>query len=61
MSDKPQDEPKVRVIVINTPMTGAYETDGDGVYTIELDPDDDVRLKFDGEKLLFEDWKVKEE
>lgn len=47
---------EIRIVIVNTPLEGAYELDGEGINTITLDPGDDVRLRFDGETLLFEDF-----
>ena len=47
--------PKVVVIARCVPVTGAVEHDGERVEKIIIEEGDDVRLRFDGDRLLFED------
>ena len=47
--------PKVAVIARCVPITGAVEHDGDRVEKIIIEEGDDVRIKFDGDRLRFED------
>ena len=47
--------PKVAVTARCAPITGAVEHDFDRVEKIIIKEGDDVRLRFDGDRLLFED------
>lgn len=45
--------PAVKIVALSCPITGEYDTDGTNTATISLDPGDDIRLRFDGEVLRF--------
>ena len=47
--------PMVSIIARCVPISGEYDEDGSRVSAIHLDPGDDVRLRFDGESLRFDD------